>query len=107
MKINIEPYTFKLNNYEYNWTIFEHSAKLILNSSNIKVLKSISYEEMYRSVYNMVLHHEIKFHNNLGKLLNNYDDISNENIKCLNDILMFYTRKTGYKIKKDKWTIII
>ena len=63
----------------------------------------LTFQELYRSVYNICLDGDKieDFTNDLKILLSkNLEKLDNDKIKCLNDILIFYRKSTGYRIAK-------
>ena len=88
-------------NYDRNWKLFKSGINDILNDN----YQNISFQSMYTYVYNICNDRDInidRFTKDLADLLKSYwEKLNSKNIKSINDILLFYTNKTGYSIRSN------
>ena len=98
--------------YSCNWNTFEKSITEVLNDR----CYSVSFECVYRSVYNICNiedshkkgYYVCQFTKDLEILLKqNYKKLNSKNIKCINDILLYYTNKTGNVIQEPMKNLTI
>ena len=87
------------NIYKRNWQIFEENVLKILNDNH----KLVSFQTIYTAVYNICSNKDniTRFTDDMVNFVQKHATKLDENkVKCINDVMLFYTNKTGNKINE-------